>query len=232
METLQTKSRRQILLEAIRTVTEAFGLPLSHNQERAILTYFLTLHDWNRSINLTGIREPDMLVYKHLGDSLIFEMFMDEKTESLLDIGTGQGVPGLILKIIRPQMYVVLAEAVKKKCSFLNYVSSLLRLSELKVEEGRLEKGARPEAMPEGGFDMVVSQAAGSLNWLLDLSVQLVSERGRIASLKGPSVKGEFDALKRRAREFGLQVVVKETLLPVLNHERVMVLFERVHNKA
>ncbi len=216
------------MLEAIRTVSRAFDFPLSSSQERNLLTYFSTLHDWNRSINLTGIREPDILVYKHLGDSLIFESFTDKAAGSLLDIGTGQGVPGLVLKIIRPDIHVVLAEAVKKKCSFLRYVSSLLRLTGIEVEEGRLEKGARPKGTPEGGFDMVVSQAAGSLEWLLNLSAPLVSEKGKIASLKGPSVKKEINVIKEKARRLGFGVVAKEIVLPVLNHERIMVLFERV----
>ncbi len=215
------------MLEAIRTVSRAFDFPLSSSQERNLLTYFSTLHDWNRSINLTGIREPDILVYKHLGDSLIFESFTDKAAGSLLDIGTGQGVPGLVLKIIRPDIYVVLAEAVKKKCSFLRYVSSLLRLTGIEVEEGRLEKGARPKGTPDEGFDMVVSQAAGSLEWLLNLSAPLVSEKGKIASLKGPSVKKEINVIKEKARRLGFGVVAKEIVLPVLNHERIMVLFER-----
>ena len=215
------------MLEAIRTVSRAFDFPFNSRQERDLLTYFSTLHEWNRSINLTGIREPELLVYKHLGDSLIFESFTDEEAGSLLDIGTGPGVPGLVLKIIRPDLYVVLAEAVKKKCSFLRYVSSLLRLTGIEVEEERLEKGGRPKDAPEGGFDMVVSQAAGSLEWLLDLSAPLVSERGKVASLKGPSAKKEINIIKEKARRLGFGVVAKEIVLPVLNHERIMVLFER-----
>ncbi len=215
------------MLEAIRTVSRAFDFPFNSRQERDLLTYFSTLHEWNRSINLTGIREPELLVYKHLGDSLIFESFTDEEAGSLLDIGTGPGVPGLVLKIIRPDLYVVLAEAVKKKCSFLRYVSSLLRLTGIEVEEERLEKGERPKDAPEGGFDMVVSQAAGSLEWLLDLSAPLVSERGKVASLKGPSAKKEINIIKEKARRLGFGVVAKEIVLPVLNHERIMVLFER-----
>lgn len=227
MGTLQTNSSFQRLAEAIGRISGAFHVTLDSGRAENLSTYFSTLCEWNKSINLSGIRDEEQLVYKHLGDSLIFEKFLGQGAIEILDIGSGPGVPGLLLKILRPELQVVLSEAVKKKCSFLRYVSSLLNLSGLQIEEGRLMPGTRPKDMPPAGFDVVVSQAAGSLGWLLDLSIPVISMDGMIASLKGPCARQETALIAGRARRAGLRIHVKDLVLPVLEHQRVMVLFQK-----
>ncbi len=207
---------------------KAFGRDTDNVQKDRLLAYFSTLHKWNQSINLTGIKEEKELVYKHLGDTLLLDRLLDKKYKSLLDIGTGAGIPGLIMKILRPQLHVVLAEAVKKKCSFLRYVASILKLpGDLFIEEKKITPSNPPEGMPPGGFDAVVSQATGSLSWLLDVSDGLCARHGIILALKGPRAQKELKEAEEKLSKMGLKAETKSYTLPILGHERVLVLMKR-----
>jgi len=216
------------LSDAIDEVSRAFGRTLDQGQKKGLLLYFSNLHQWNRSINLTGIKDDRELVYKHLGDTLILDTALDKECKTLLDIGTGAGIPGLIMKILRPDLYVVLAEALKKKCSFLRYMASVLNFRKgLYIEEKKLGPSDPPENMPSTGFDAIVSQATGSLSWLVDLSEGFLARHGNIFALKGPKVQKELPEAEKVAREKGLEIEMKEYTLPILGHERVLVIFKR-----
>ena len=223
MEILQKNKSQSSLHEAIEQIKRAFSRPFDPDQQERLLLYFSLLHQWNKSINLTGIKEPELLVYKHLGDTLLFDRAIPPKASNLLDIGTGAGIPGLLLKILRPNLNVVLAEAVKKKCSFLRYVISVLDLSDIHIEEKRLEANKPPEHMPAPGFDVIVSQAAGSLKWLLNLSLPLLKQKGTIIAIKGPAVADELSELEENVKQLGLSVKVAKDRLPILDHTRMII---------
>jgi len=227
LETLQTNKSSQRLSEALETVQTAFGLSLGQHKKQQLLQYFINLHRWNKSINLTGIRDDRTLVYKHLGDSLVLGQYLKKEQKSLLDIGTGPGVPGLVIKIVRPDLYVVLAEAVRKKCSFLRYISSILRPSDLFIEEKRIGPESPPLNIPEGGFDVITSQATGSLKWLFQIARPFLSKAGEIIALKGPSVKVEMEEAKLLAEKEGFFIGIEENKVPILEHERAVVIFKR-----
>ena len=224
METLQTRIKSQKLHEHIEKVLKAFKRDISQEKKGHLERYFLELSRWNEKINLTGIRDIEKLVLKHLGDTLLFEKYLPKNLSSLLDIGTGAGVPGLLLKILRPELEVFLAEAVKKKCSFLEFIIATLGLKDIHVINKRIN-GKGFSKMPPKGLDVITSQATGSIQWLFELSKPLLSEKGIILTLKGPSFKEE---LKDKEISFGsFRLKSFEERLPLLNHQRVMVVIER-----
>ena len=166
------------------------------------------------------------MVEKHLGDTLLLLRHMPEGAGSVMDVGTGPGVPGLILKILEPGLSMTLVESVKKKCSFLRYVISRLGLFDVHVEQIRLSPDNPPASLPEGGFDLIVSQAAGSLAWLLETAAPFLSENGCIVALKGPEINHELSELKKKtdsAVKGGLDVEVKRDKLPSTGARRALV---------
>ncbi len=213
--------------EAIEAVQKAFGLSFGQRKKQQLLQYFINLNKWNKSINLTGIKDETALVYKHLGDSLLLERYLKREQKSMLDIGTGPGVPGLVIKIVRPELYIVLAEAVRKKCSFLRYISSILKPSDLFIEEKRIGPESPPMNMPQGGFDVITSQATGSLKWLLQISRPFLSKTGEIIGLKGPSVSTEMEEVKQLAEKANFLVRLEKREVPLLGHQRAVVIFKR-----
>ena len=223
MEILRKNKSQLSLHEAIGRIERAFLRPIEPGQKEKLLLYFSLLHQWNKSINLTGIKEQEHLVYKHLGDTLLFDKAIPSKVSNLLDIGTGAGIPGLLLKILRPNLNVVLAEAVKKKCSFLRYAISVLDLPKIHIEEKRLEANKPPEHMPAHGFDVIVSQAAGSLKWLFNLSFPILKQQGAIIALKGPAVADELSSVKEYAQKLEFSIKAEKDRLPILDHTRMII---------
>jgi len=223
---LQTKNSRDLS----KLISELFlqaGIPSGEAARRDILAYFVELRIWNRVTNLTGLRDPEHMILKHLGDTLLFLKHMPQDINTVLDIGTGAGVPGLLIKIIRRDILVVLAEATRKKCSFLRFVSARLGLQGIFIEEGFLDKANPPRHIPEGGFDIIVSQAAGPVLWLADTAVDFLAPDGMLISLKGPACQGELDESLPRLKAGGFHVSVVRYAIPVSGRQRVMITLEK-----
>ncbi len=216
------------LTNYIEQVLIAFDIEVEPETKERLVTYFLQLYLWNRSKNLTGIKDLDILIYKHLGDSLILLKHLDNHLETMLDIGTGQGVPGLIVKILRPNLKVVLAEASKKKCSFLKFVIALLRLKDIKVCEKRIDPKNPPCLFENSGFDVIVSQATGALSWLVDISHPFLKDGGKIISLKGPKGLYEVEELKKIFKKRGQMLIIDviEEHLPILDQKRLLIFIQ------
>ena len=114
------------------------GLDLSETQIRQLLDYLALLAKWNKVYNLTALRDPAQMLSKHLLDSLALIPYLD--AESLLDVGTGAGLPGIPVAICRPQMAVTLLDSNAKKTRFLQQVKAELKLSNVTIVHGRVEQ--------------------------------------------------------------------------------------------
>jgi 16S rRNA (guanine527-N7)-methyltransferase len=126
----------------IRSASE-IGLELKEVQTDQFLRYLTHLIEWNRVINLTSIIDPYEIIIKHFIDSLAALVATDFSDKSLLlDIGSGGGFPGIPIKIMRPDLQLILVEPVQKKCSFLNSVIGLLRLQDVSTFNGTIEQYA------------------------------------------------------------------------------------------
>ena len=176
-------------------VLEALGMPADAAQRAQLLQYLQLLQRWNQVYNLTAVREPERMLSLHLADSLALLPSLDRAApRRLLDVGSGGGLPGMVLAIMRPQWQIVLVEAVQKKCAFLRQVAATLRLRNVEVEHARVEQLQLP------GFDCITSRAVGDLAELVRISEHLLLEGGAWAAMKGSVPQSELQALPASLR--------------------------------
>ena len=157
----------------------ALALPASARER--LLDYMALLVKWNRTYNLTAIRDPLAMVAHHLLDSLAVVPHLPLAAAGrLADAGSGAGLPGIPLAIARPDWRVVLAEANQKKAAFLRQASIELQMANVEVHEGRVESW-RPQPL----FDAVISRAFAALEDFIAACRHLVAPGGVIAAMTG-----------------------------------------------
>lgn len=156
----------------------ALGLTLSEGADAKLLAYLTLLDKWNRVYNLTAVRDPERMVSHHLLDSLAVVPFFEGG--SVLDVGSGGGLPGIPLAIVRPELRVTLIDSVAKKTAFLLQVKAELGLNNLTVITGRVE-----DFRSDTGFDVVVSRAFADLGAFVTLTRHLLEPGGRWYAMKG-----------------------------------------------
>jgi len=211
----------------IERLIQQAGIPPRPEIIQQVQLYFIELQKWNKAINLTAINDPEELILKFLGDTLTILPYIPQSASNLLDIGSGAGVPGLIVKIFRPDLQVVLVEATRKKVSFLKTVIVTLGLKGITVEHGRVGDEGVPKERPEEGFDVITARALTSLEELIRISVPLLSQKGMILAMKGPKGAAEAHRVKSMIQELGLDIEIIEAKLPILGHNRVIILVKK-----
>ena len=149
--------------------------------------YVGLLAKWSKVYNLTAVRQPQRMVTRHLLDSLAVVPFLIEG--SLLDVGTGAGLPGVPIAIARPDLAVTLLDANAKKPRFVRQAVAELRLGNVEVVQARMQ-----EYQPGRAFDMVISRAVSSLEELYRQSRHLLAPRGRMLFMKGALPEEEMAA--------------------------------------
>jgi 16S rRNA (guanine527-N7)-methyltransferase len=157
---------------------EKLGLSLSAHQITSLLVYLSELIRWNQKVNLTGLRQEREIVVKHFLDSLTPLAFLNSREDlNWIDVGTGAGFPGLVLKIARPELQMTLVEAAEKKATFLHHLIGSLRLTGVSVVQERLEQliGIRWK----GAFDLLATRALDPL-LVLDKGKTLVRAGGKM----------------------------------------------------
>jgi 16S rRNA (guanine527-N7)-methyltransferase len=143
-----------------------------------LLDYLALLDRWNRTYNLTAVRDPREMLTKHLLDSLAMHRFLDG--ERLADLGTGPGLPGIPLAIAKPSLRVALVESNGKKARFLREAVRTLELGNARVLESRAESVDEP-----GAFDVVTARALDSLAGIIAVGGHLLAPGGRLLAMKG-----------------------------------------------
>jgi 16S rRNA (guanine527-N7)-methyltransferase len=195
----------------------ALGLTLPAGAEAKLLAYLALLDKWNRVYNLTAVRDVERMVSHHLLDSLAAVPFF--QGESVLDVGSGGGLPGIPLAIARPELQVTLIDSIAKKTAFLLQVKAELGLKNLQVVTGRVE-----DFRPETGFDMVTSRAFSDLREFVALTRHLLKPTGRWLAMKGLYPNEEVAALTS-----GVKVSADKALVvPGLEATRHLIILEPV----
>src|SRR5579859_805379 len=154
-------------------------LQLSEQQLGQLLRYRQELLDWNTRINLTAITDPEEVLMKHFLDSLSLLSAYDASHTSLLDIGSGAGFPGMVLKIVRPEWHVTLLEATGKKVKFLQHSIETLQLVNIEAVQGRAEELAHKQEY-RSSFDLVTARAVSSLATLLEYAAPYCRVNGKM----------------------------------------------------
>lgn len=186
--------------------------------------YYKYLNEYNKHTNLTSITEEKDVYLKHFYDSLTICKTVDlNKFESLLDIGTGAGFPGLVLKIFYPHLKVTLLDSNGKKIKFLENLSQKLNI-EVNIVNERSEDYIKEK---RESFDIVTSRAVADLSILLELALPFVKKGGYFIPLKGEVTKELNDSQNALSILKGKIIKKEEFFLPIENSKRTILLIEK-----
>jgi 16S rRNA (guanine527-N7)-methyltransferase len=212
----------------VRDAQTLFGLRLTTRQTEMLAAYERELLDWSAKFNLTAIRDVEGIRTKHFLDSFSCALaWKDSPPHSLVDVGTGAGLPGIPLKIIYPQMKLTLVESVGKKVSFCRHVIKTLGLEAVEVVQARAEDlGRLPEHRER--YDWAAARAVASLPVLAEYLLPLVRVGGSALAQKGESGPAEAHAAERALRLLGGRVrQVLPVTLPGVADERYLVIMDK-----
>lgn len=204
-------------VEALREGAQALGLSLSDAECDRLLAYQALILKWNRVYNLTAVRDPSEMLTHHLLDSLAvlppLRRHLAGQAARLLDVGSGAGLPGVVLAALESSLEVVCVDTVGKKASFIQQAASELRLPNL------ASRHARVEALDLPGFDVITSRAFSSLADFVKLSRHLLKAGGIWLAMKGKHPQAEIDTLPTDVSVFH----VEQLVVPGLDAERCLI---------
>jgi len=194
-------------------------LDVSPAQQTQLMDYLGLMNKWNAVYNLTSLRDPAQMMTHHLLDSLAaVPAFAQAK--NVLDVGSGGGLPGIVLAIVRPDMQVSMIDTVHKKTAFLTQVKAQLGLSNATVYTARVEQLQVDE---DKRFDVITSRAFADLSDFVNWSGHLLAPGGRYIALKGVAPADEQQRVPAEWRVTGVQPLQ----VPRLGAERHLVFIQR-----
>ncbi len=175
---------------------EKNNISIPENAVENLTLYGNLLLEWNEKINLTAIKDPDEIVVKHFIDSLSLLKIIDPKDgESLIDIGTGAGFPGMVIKILRPLVKVTLLDGHAKRFIFLEDLQNQLGIKAENLHI-RAELAAKETKYREQ-FDYATARAVARLNTLSEYCLPFVKQNGKFIAMKGPGAEEELIEAKK-----------------------------------
>lgn len=208
---------------------EKIGINLSEKQISQFMTYYDLLVEWNSFMNLTAITEFNEVIDKHFIDSLAICEYVDFKNgDSLIDIGTGAGFPGIPLKIVFPELRITLLDSLNKRIKFLDTVIESLGLENVETIHGRAEDFAKQQSYREK-YDFVISRAVANLATLSELCIPFAKEDKYFISYKAEKCNEELEDAKKAISILGGKVEKQiEYKLPDTDMNRNLLLIKKV----
>jgi len=205
------------------------SVPLTSQQVAALTRYQQELLDWNQRINLTAIREPEQIATKHFLDSLsVLTATGCLNGQRVIDVGTGAGFPGLVLKIACPEMRLTLLESVGKKADFCRHIVATLGLEDVEVVHGRAEEVAHWDAHREA-YDWAVARAVARLPILAEYLLPFVRLGGAMLAQKGETGPAEAQEAQRALEMLGGRLEKIHSLtLPGIAETRYLIVARKV----
>ena len=204
------------LAEGLGAGIRALGLDLGPDQQKQLLDYVALIQKWNKVYNLTALRDPADMLTHHLLDSLTAVAPLTRHTQGravrLLDVGSGGGLPGVVLAICMPELDVTCVDTVAKKAAFVQQVAVSLKLPNLRGLHARVESLTDPYAV-------ICSRAFASLPDFVTWSRSALAEGGVWMAMKGKNPQDEIDALPADVKVFHVEPLT----VPGLDVERCMV---------
>jgi 16S rRNA (guanine527-N7)-methyltransferase len=197
------------------------GIEINDKQLKQLEKYYELLIEWNEKINLTGITKKEDVYLKHFYDSLTMQKIVNlYNVETLCDVGTGAGFPGLVLKIMFPNLKITLLDALNKRINFLNDVIEKLELKDIETIHSRSEDYALKNREK---FDVVTARAVASLPVLMELCVPLVKEQGYFIPLKANITEEKILSKNAISKLYLKEVDEIKFILPVEESNRCLV---------
>lgn len=195
--------------------------------------YYDLLYEWNKVMNLTAITEFDEVVEKHFLDSVALGAYLRlENKWRMIDIGTGAGFPGIPLKIMYPDLDVLLADSLNKRIRFLNEVIEKLQLTNICAVHGRAEELAHNKEYREQ-YDLCVSRAVANLSSLCEYCLPFVKIGGIFVAYKSSNIKEELEQSKKSIQILGGKLrKVDEFQLPDTDYQRSFVFIDKMKSTS
>ena len=202
------------------------GMSIDSEIAEKLLRYYDLLIDTNRVMNLTAITEFDEVVRKHFADSLVLSKYVDfHNIHRVIDIGTGAGFPGLVLKIVFPDISLTLLDSLAKRILFLQNVSEELGLNDIEFVHARTEDAAALSKYREN-YDLAVSRAVAQLRVLSEYCLPYVKKNGLFVAYKGGDVSEELEASQKAFKLLGGSLENVETF-PLYDMQRSLVFIRK-----
>ncbi len=215
-------------IEKIAPLCKEFGVELTEEKQQKLNTYGNLLLEWNEKINLTAIKEPEAVLYKHFYDCILFLKHNNlPNGASIIDVGTGAGFPGLVLKIVREDLNVTLLDSLNKRLVFLNEVINELGLKNIVTVHLRAEDAGKSKQHREK-YDFATARAVASLPVLLEYCTPLIKKNGTFVAMKGPSAFEEAATCENAIKVLGLSKpdIICEKLRD--DEERAFVILKKI----
>lgn len=205
------------------------NVELPESKIRDFFTYMEELVEWNKKINLTAIVEMSDIIDKHFVDSLTISQYINDN-ESIIDVGTGAGFPGIPLKIARDNLKIDLLDSLNKRVNFLNEIIDKLELKNITAIHSRAEDESSKKEKRES-YDVAVSRAVANLPVLLEYLLPFVKLGGKCICMKGMNIEEEVNNSKKVLKELGGEIEeVKKLQLPNTDATRNIIIVRKIAN--
>jgi 16S rRNA (guanine527-N7)-methyltransferase len=207
--------------QRISTAAQTLGLALSEAQIQALASYVGLLHKWNAAYNLSALKTLDDILVKHVFDCMavvqpIARTLAGYKTQTILDVGTGAGLPGIVLAVCLPQVQVTMLDAVQKKITFVRQAIGALGLSNAQAHGERIQDWQQTHSM-------ITARAWTALADIPTLTGHCLAQQGCIAAMKGPRLAAEAQTLPSD----WVMTEVLEITVPQLAEARSLAILQR-----
>lgn len=207
---------------------QKLGVEVDDEKLQKLEKYYELLVSWNEKINLTAITEKSLIYLKHFYDSLTLVKVIDlNSIDSLCDIGTGAGFPGIVLKIFYPHINLTLVDALNKRIIFLNEVIKNLKLDNVETIHIRAEEYSKKVREK---FDVVTARAVSSFNVLLEYSIPLVKKDKYFIAMRGTD--DTLNSLKALELLGSKKIKSEKFKLPIEESDRTIVLVQKIKNTS
>ena len=203
------------------------GIDMTQDNVEQFYEYMNLLLEWNEKINLTAITEPNEIILKHFIDSITINKYLKE-ANTIMDIGTGAGFPGIPLKIINLNKKFTLVDSLNKRINYLKEVCQKLCLNEVECLHARAEEIANNEKYREQYY-VVTSRAVARMSTLLEYMLPFVKVGGCCICMKGSNVGEELEEAKKAVEVLGGRIEkIDNFLLPDSDMERNIIVIEKI----
>lgn len=212
-------------LEIFIEETNKLGIHLTEDQLQKLEKFYELLISWNKKMNLTRITVKEEVYLKHFYDSLTLSKVINlNNSLTLCDVGSGAGFPGIVLKIVFPNLRITLLDSLQKRVNYLNEIIKELELSNIEAIHTRAEDYARNHREE---FDIVTARAVANLRILSELCIPMVKEQGYFIAMKA-NIEEEMEDSKDIIKKLDSKVEKIETFyLPIENSIRNIVKIEK-----
>ena len=203
------------------------GIEISQEKAKQFYKYMKLLLEWNEKMNLTAITDPEEVILKHFVDSLTIIPYLSN-ANTILDVGTGAGFPGLPLKILEDNKEFTLLDSLNKRITFLQTVISELELKKIQAVHGRAEEYIIKK---RESYGIATSRAVAKLNVLIEYMLPFVKIGGRCICMKSFEIDEELKEAKKAIEILGGEIEkVDEITLPTTDIKRKIVIIKKIKN--